>query len=494
MAENEPDVDDDVKACLNDGGAIERPIGSVEDKWKLLPAFLKVRGLVKQHIDSFNHFVNVEIKHIVKANERVTCDADPSFFLRFSDVNVGKPSAEEEMIVSEIKPQECRLRDITYSAPIVVNLEYTRGKNEIVRRRGMTIGRMPIMLRSSKCVLAGKTPEELARVGECPIDPGGYFVVRGVEKVILIQEQLSKNRIIVGKDNKGKVMASVTSSTHERKSKTNLVANGGAILLRHNTMTDDVPIVVVLRAMGVEHDQEILQLVGMEPLYVEGMAGSLREAVLLGVTTQAKALEFISHKVRGFGRPWGGSMRQSRVDEARDVLANVVLAHVPVVAYHFWPKVVYVCQMLRRMIAAQHDPSQIDDMDYYGNKRLELAGQLLSLLFEDLFKKLCAELKRQADSTLSKPTRAAQFDIAKCIRQDTITLGFSHAISTGNWSVKRFKMERSGVTQVLSRLSFISVRRTRAGAAAHRAARHQGPAFSTLPSLARAPPLPRRLG
>lgn len=58
--------------------------------------------------------------------------------------------------------------------------------------------------------------------------------------------------------------------------------------------------------------------------------------------------------------------------------------------------------MLRRMISAQTDPSFMDDMDYYGNKRLELAGQLLSLMFEDLFKKLCAELKRVATHELSK--------------------------------------------------------------------------------------------
>ena len=74
-----------------------------------------------------------------------------------------------------------------------------------------------------------------ASAGECPLDPGGYFVVRGTEKVILIQEQLSKNRIIIDLDSKGQVTASVTSSTHERKSKTNIVlSKRTSLALRHN--------------------------------------------------------------------------------------------------------------------------------------------------------------------------------------------------------------------------------------------------------------------
>jgi hypothetical protein len=105
---------------------------------------------------------------------------------------------------------------------------------------------------------------------------------------------------------------------------------------------------------------------------------------------------------------------------------------------------------------AMVDPSGFDDKDYYGNKRLELAGQLLALLFEDLLKRLNADLRKQADIALSKANRATQFDIVKCIRQDTLSHGLEHAISSGNWTVKRFRMERKGVTQVLSRLSFIS--------------------------------------
>lgn len=46
-----------------------------------------------------------------------------------------------------------------------------RDKVKVVKK-GLRIGKMPIMLKSSQCVLAGKSPEELAKLGECPIDPG----------------------------------------------------------------------------------------------------------------------------------------------------------------------------------------------------------------------------------------------------------------------------------------------------------------------------------
>ena len=183
-----------------------------QDKWLLLPAFLKVKGLVKQHIDSFNYFVDVDIKNILKANNKVTSDVDPRFWLKYTDIVVGFPDRNEpEAIDKSVTPHECRLRDITYSAPILVTLQYTRGKS-VVRRTNVNIGRLPIMLRSNKCVLTGRTEAQLARMTECPLDPGGYFIVKGTEKVILVQEQLSKNRIIVEIDpTKGIVQASCTS-------------------------------------------------------------------------------------------------------------------------------------------------------------------------------------------------------------------------------------------------------------------------------------------
>ena len=179
-----------------------------------MPAFLKVKGLVKQHIDSFNYFVDVDLKAILRANATVISDVDPNFHLSYLDINVGEPSRLDTGSATNkrITPHECRLRDITYSAPISVTIQYTKG-NKRVLSKGIPIGRIPIMLRSNKCVLTGKSDAELAKMTECPLDPGGYFVVKGTEKVILVQEQLSKNRILIETDSrKGTIMASVTRS------------------------------------------------------------------------------------------------------------------------------------------------------------------------------------------------------------------------------------------------------------------------------------------
>ena len=143
------------------------PVKEISEKWKLLPAFLKVKGLVRQHIDSFNYFINEDIKNIVKANEKVTSSADPMFYLKYNNVHVGQPNVEEGFnITKEVTPHDCRLRDMTYSAPITVDIEYTRGQQRVIRN-GLCIGRMPIMLRSSNCILSGKNHEELAKVTYC---------------------------------------------------------------------------------------------------------------------------------------------------------------------------------------------------------------------------------------------------------------------------------------------------------------------------------------
>ncbi|GJD11700.1 DNA-directed RNA polymerase III subunit RPC2 [Galdieria sulphuraria] len=441
------------KEKLDKEEQLRKPIKSIAEKWLLIPAFLKLRGLVKQHIESFNFLIEKELSKIVAANDKVTCDADQSFYLRYLGIRVGTPSIEEDLVISKVTPQECRLRDLTYAAPIYVDVRYTRGK-EVLIRKDVAIGRIPIMLRSSHCILTGKKDGQLASLGECPLDPGGYFIIRGTERVILIQEQLSKNRIIIEEDKKGNYCATVTSSTHERKSRTSLVYKSNNIYLRHNSLVDDIPIWIVFKALEVESDQEIVQLIGSEPVFAQALLPCIEECISRHVQNRNEALEYIGSRVRLFRK--GYSFRRSTIEEAQEVLAGVILSHIPTYQHNFRNKSIYLAFMVRRLLTVAENLTTVDDKDYYGNKRLELAGQLLSLLFEDLFKKFNADLKRHADMVLSKPNRAAQFDIVKCMRPDTISVGLENAIGTGNWTVKRFRMHRAGITQVLSRLSYIA--------------------------------------
>jgi DNA-directed RNA polymerase III subunit RPC2 len=234
----------------------------------------------------------------------------------------------------------------------------------------------------------------------------------------------------------------------------------GKIYIKHNTLGYDISIAIMLKAMGVQSDLELAQLVGSEPEVVDCLALSMEEPVKLGIYTQMQALRYIGHKIRGrtANSAFSYSYRkpQPPEDEARDVLANVVLSHIPVVNFDFRGKCIYVGHIVRRIVMVKLGKAVFDDKDYYGNKRLELAGSLLSLLFEDLFKIFNKEPKRQADNVLSKANRAQAFDVVKMIRTDTITNGMVTAISSGNWVLKRFRMDRVGVTQVLSRLSYIS--------------------------------------
>ncbi|CAG9318227.1 POLR3B [Blepharisma stoltei] len=422
----------------------------------LIPAFLQLRGLVKQHIDSYDYFLTTDIKQIVSSpsNCCVLSDYNPDFYLKYKDIRVLMPSIEEDAVISSITPHECRLRDLTYAAPIEVDIEYIKG-NKIICRSGLEIGMMPIMLGCCNCVLRNKSEEELAKMLECPYDPRGYFIIKGVEKVILIQEQASKNRIIVEIDSKNNVVAQVTSSTHEKKSRTVVQSKGSKIYMKHNTLSEDIPIAIVFKALGVQADQEIFQLVGTQKQYIDALGMSLQECSILNILTEKQALRFIGSKIKNSKAAKTG---RTKIEEARDVLATVVLSHVPCENYDFRAKIRYLGIMVRKVIDAMNDPKKVDDRDYYGNKRLELAGQLVGLLFEDLFKRFNSDIKKHVDKIFSKPksSKGEPFDVITAMNKKMITEGLNNAISTGNWSLKRFKMERAGVTEVLSRLSYMS--------------------------------------
>ncbi len=463
--------EDDMDALLKPfyySKSLTDPINTARDKWNLLPAFLRVKGLVKQHIDSFNYFTELGLKKIVEANALVASDTLPmnnekAKWVQFNDIRIGEPVRASDFnkghVDNPFTPNECRLRDLTYAAPIFVDVTYPKQSGRI-RRNNIMIGRIPIMLRSSKCVLSGRSEAEMSKLNECAIDPGGYFIVRGQEKVILVQEQLSKNRVIV-ETMKGIIQASVTSHTSNVKTKTYVMLKKNVLVLQHNSLNEPIPVAIVLRAMGILSDHEILLLTaGNDAQYMDDFAPNLELAAQEGILTQDQALIYIGLRLKSDRYPQSGNyqVRNNMKQWALDKLAHTIIPHVPVKGMNFRPKALYIAFMARRVLMAMHDPKLVDDRDYVGNKRLELAGQMLSLLFEDLFKDFTKQIKQNMEKSLKRYNPVSEWDPVPFLEQfaSRITGGMERAIATGNWTLRRFKMDRAGVTHVLSRLSYIS--------------------------------------
>lgn len=464
-------------------------IPTVKDKWRLVGLFMKYKGICSQHLESYNYLIAHGLKEIVfaKSNKMITSDSDPNWFIEYTNVYVGKPNIKEQMTVDSTTPHQCRMRDLTYAASIFVDVNYfagsANGVRNVVTKRGVEIGRIPVMLRSDICVLHGVSTEACEKLFECPYDPGGYFVIRGVEKVLMMQEQLSNNRIIVEKDGKQGIVAIVTSSTMENKSRTvvcgkpessNKMKNNLGLYLKHNGFVELIPVFIIFKAMGCCHDQEIIQLIGSEKKFETLLMACVEECHAADVFNQKQALEYLSKKIKDrtsiVRSNAGGNQKKIKVEtpkqkleHVKDVLRRQVLSHVEDSPDKMRNKIVFLAVMVRRILEGRENEKLLDDRDYYGNKRVDLAGSLLSLLFEDLFKNMNSELKKTADklignylSNTSARSHQPYPDILNGADSAKITKGLVHAISSGNWNIKRFKIDRSGVSQVLSRFSYMA--------------------------------------
>ena len=423
------------------------PISKLEEKWKLIPAFLQVRGLVKQHIDSFNYFTDIEIKNIVRSarNHKIELEINHSFYLKYHDIRIDYPTIEEEVNVSvPVTPHECRLRNLTYSAPILADISYTFDNNTERVLNNVKIGKLPIMLGSNHCYLKGKNYKELIAMKECPYDPRGYFIINGVEKVLLIHEQMSQNRIIVECDGKGNLSANVTSFSQDNKSRTSVIYKNNIFYIKHNKLKNDINLNVIFKAFNILSDQEIVMLIGHK--HKQFLIETIADCYNLNIVTREDALNFLSLKIKK-------EHNENDIQATLRTISENLISHIPVIRDNYHPKSMFLALMTKKLINALNDRKKIDDKDYYGNKRLELAGNMIALLFEDLFKKYNSDLKKNIEQVLLKNEN---IDIRNLMKNDIISHGITSSISTGNWVIKRFNMTRNGITEVLNRMTYIS--------------------------------------
>jgi len=416
-------------------------------RWTLIEAFFREKGLVRQHLDSYNRFITHGIKESIKDENVITTNI-PGLRVEVRDIYVGEPMVRE-VDGSEnrsITPMECRLRNLTYSAPIYAKLVLCEG-NVCGEPEEVVIGEMPIMLKSIKDRTSRMPPEELIRIGEDPKDPGGYFIINGSERVLVIQEDLAINRILVDKGREG------TNITHTAKVISATVGYRIPIILdRHKDGTlhlsfppipGKVPFVIMMRALGLETDEEIVLAVSPDPDIQSELLPSLQQAQAIATTEDA--LDFIGSRVAI------GQVRESRIERAKQLLDKYFLPHIGTEGTEEIrrKKALFLGQMACKLIELVLGRRGVDDKDHYANKRLKLAGDLLAMLFRSAFRGFVRDLRYQLERSRSRGKRVK---LSILIRSDIITERIRHAMATGNWVGGR-----TGVSQILDRTNWISM-------------------------------------
>lgn len=393
--------------------------------------------------------------------------------IEFGDIYVGQPTHwEKDSSPNEnISPNEARLRNLTYASPVHVDIMHTKsveGEEPIESEyKQQLIGRIPIMLRSQNCKLSKFTQRELVEVNECPLDPGGYFIINGAEKVLIAQERMANNTVYVFHMNDGKYSfkAEIRSNVENNSRPTstfwvnmmarrrltgNKISIGQQIVAILPYIKREIPIMVVFRALGFVSDRSILEhfIYDFDDAeMMELIKPSLDEAFV--IQTQDVALNFIGS--RG-SKP--GITMDKRIKYAKEILQKEMLPHVGQSDSCEIRKAFFLGYMVHRLLLAAMGRRECDDRDHYGNKRIDLAGPLLSHLFRGLFNNLKKHIRFYAKRFIDK---GRNFDVGLAVKSSIITEGLRYSLATGNWGdQKKAHQNRCGVSQVLNRLTYVS--------------------------------------
>lgn len=457
-----------------------------EDSWAVINAFFEEKSLVRQQLDSFNDFINSSMQEIVDEQSEVVLrprsqyqpgqDAveEKEYTIHFKQIYLSKPTiTESDGETAVLFPKEARLRNLTYAAPLYMDVEKTvrtiglEGLEETEEAETydkVYIGEVPIMLRSDYCSLAESTDRELQDSGECPFDQGGYFVINGSEKVLIAQERMANNHVYVFRKSQPSKFAftaecrSVVEGSTRNTSSMAIkmlsragVKGGDGQALRATLpyVRSDLPILVVFRALGFVADRDILEHIVYDfadTEMMEALRPSIEEAY--PIQSVEVALDYIGKRGSTIG-----VVKEKRIQYAKELLERELLPHVGVGEEYATRKAYFFGYMIHRLLLVALGRREQDDRDHYANKRLDLGGPLLAQLFRQLFRKLVRDMRTFLQKSVDK---GRDINVTGAISKDTITRGLKYSLATGNWGMQGTAGLRAGVSQVLNRLTYAS--------------------------------------
>jgi len=424
-----------------------------QDEFLLLQkSFFKEKGLVRQHLDSYNEFIDHGLQQMIDEAGEIKIELpETPYKIKLGQAWIIDPQTrisgpyvtEVDGTKHEIFPMEARFRNLSYVAPIAIEMTpIIDGREQDTEL--VLIGNIPVMLKSKLCVLSQLQPDELILYGEDPNDPGGYFLINGSERVTVALEDLAPNRILVDIDTRGAhpvYQAKIFSTTVGFRARIELrLKSDGAIYVTIPGVPSEIPFIVVMRALGLESDKEIAEAVSPEHSMQNMLELSFEKAI--GIETNKEALEYIGNRVAY------GQVLEYRIQRAQNILDRNFLPHLERTPEKRKDKAIFLGEMACRVIELKLRKRTTDDKDHFKNKRLKLAGPLLADLFRIAFRNLCRDIKYQLERMGFK---RQMITVSAAVRPGIVSDRLRHALATGNWG-----RGRVGITQLLDRTNVIS--------------------------------------
>jgi len=475
-----------------------------EKIWKILKTYFTdqyLPRLVRHQVESYNYFVETQIKNTIDMFNPVTIHSDQDYHveldkyyveivINFSNFHITRPQIHENTGASKLMyPQEARLRNFTYASGMTIDMDI-----KVIRRYGETltnsetfykrlskihIGKIPIMLRSNICVLSQYRHLHTDITGECRFDPGGYFIINGSEKTVLAQERAAENKIycfnIKKGNNKWKWLAEIKSVPDRKcispKQINMMIAarsngNGHSILIQIPRIKSPIPIFVLFRALGISSDIDICKIIllDIEDEKHKKLLYSLK-ASIIDASTYLTAEDALQHIISHAMYTPINMTREAGIKKKRQFTENILKKDLFPHCHTKLQKIYFLGYMTIKLIRCSLGLISPDDRDSYCNKRVDLTGTLLNNLYRNYFNKLVKDMQKQIKREINTGSWKSTEDyiniinhtnIYKIIKSTTLSNGIKRALATGDFGIKNTNSNKVGVAQVLNRLTYIS--------------------------------------
>lgn len=409
---------------------------------EIIKSYFNENSVVQSQIESYNYFINQGLKNIVLGFDRKSI---PEYLLEvYDEVNLSIEDVwldepvhiEVDGSKTKLTPLLARQRGLTYAAPLNMKVSTMIGTQK--EEFEVQIARMPIMLKSQNCVLTNKTRDELIAMGEDPDEPGGYFVVNGTEKVVVLMEDLALNKFFVENLQAEEPVGRMFSERGVYKSLQEIkrLKDGTYIYTFGNFK--NIPIFLLIKSLGLLSDKDIVEMTGITQSDV-----LFQMSEFSSIQTVEEAEELLAKRFNLVGST------KEKTDRLSFYLDNFILPHVGIEPEKRIEKAKLIAKLFKRYFTLVEGEGVADDKDNLANKRVKLVGQLFEHLFVNNFNDLIVDIL----TNFQRMIKRGRFSSMKIIiREQLLTQKINSALAMGTWSDGR-----KGVAQYLKRENYFDM-------------------------------------